>query len=68
MRKILLSSTSMVAAATIASYATADVSVTGAFDWKYSNISSNVAASDGTKNGDKITKLLFHFQTKLIQD
>ena len=51
MRKILLSSTSMVAAATIASYATADVSVTGAFDWKYSNISSNVAASDGTKFG-----------------
>ena len=48
MRKILLSSTSMVAAATIASYATADVSVTGAFDWKYRNVSSNVAASDGT--------------------
>jgi len=48
MRKFLLSSTSLVAAATIASYASADVSVTGNFDWKYTNISSNVAASDGT--------------------
>ena len=48
MRKFLLSSTSIVAAATIASYASADVSVTGGFDWKYSNISSNVTESDGT--------------------
>ena len=48
MRKFLLSSTSIVAAATIASYASADVSVTGNFDWKYTNISSNVTASDGT--------------------
>ena len=52
MRKFLLSSTSLVAAATIASYASADVSVTGSFDWKYSNISSNVAASDGTSMGN----------------
>jgi hypothetical protein len=51
MRKILLSSTSLIAAATIASYATADVSVSGNFDWKYSNIASNVAASDGPKMG-----------------
>jgi len=51
MRKFLLSSTSLVAAATIASYASADVSVSGNFDWKYSNISSNVAASDGTSMG-----------------
>ncbi len=49
MRKILLSSTSLIAAATIASYATADVSVSGSFDWKYRNIASNVAASDGTQ-------------------
>ena len=34
MRKILLSST-LDSAATITSYATADVSVTGNFDWKY---------------------------------
>ena len=49
MRKILLSSTSLLAAATIASYASADVSVTGNFDWKYRNIASNVATSDGTQ-------------------
>jgi hypothetical protein len=49
MRKILLSSTSLLAAATIASYASADVSVTGNFDWKYRNIASNLAASDGTQ-------------------
>jgi len=55
MRKFLLSSTSIVAAATIASgaatiasNAAADVSVTGGFDFKYKNVSSNVTASDGT--------------------
>ena len=48
MRKILLSSTSLIAAATIASYASADVSVSGSFDWKYRNTASNQAASDGT--------------------
>ncbi len=48
MYKKLLLTTSLVAAATIASYASADVSVTGDFDWKYKNIASNVAASDGT--------------------
>ena len=52
MRKFLLSSTSIVAAATIASYASADVSVTGSFDWKYTIISSNVTASDGTSMGN----------------
>ena len=51
MRKILLSSTSLIAAATIASYASADVSVSGSFDWKYKNTASNVAASDGTSMG-----------------
>jgi len=49
MRKILLSSTSLIAAATIASYATADVSVSGNFDWKYANVASNQADNDGTK-------------------
>ena len=48
MLKFLLSSTSLIAAATIASYASADVSVSGSFDWKYKNTASNVAASDGT--------------------
>ena len=51
MRKLLLTSSALVAAASIASYATADVSVTGGFDFKYKNTASNVAASDGTSMG-----------------
>jgi len=51
MRKILLSSSALVAAASISSYALADVSVTGAFEWRYSSISSGVAADDGTEFG-----------------
>lgn len=52
MRKILLSSTSLLAAATIASYASAtEISASGSFDWKYKNTASNVAASDGTSMG-----------------
>ncbi len=35
MRKLLLTSSALVAAASISSYAVADVSVTGAFEWKY---------------------------------
>ena len=37
MYKKLLLTTSLIAAATIASYASADVSVSGSFDWKYKN-------------------------------
>ena len=51
MRKILLSSSALVAAASISSYALADVSVTGAFEWRYTSISSGVAADDGTEFG-----------------
>ena len=35
MRKLLLTSSALVAAASISSYAVADVSVTGGFEWKY---------------------------------
>ena len=48
MFKNLLLTISLIAAATIASYASADVSISGDFDWKYKNTASNVAASDGT--------------------
>jgi hypothetical protein len=51
MRKLLLSSSALVAAASISSYAVADVSVTGAFEWRYTSISSGIAASDGTEFG-----------------
>jgi len=48
MRKLLLSSSALVAAASISSYAVADVSVTGGFEWAYTSTSSGIAASDGT--------------------
>jgi len=51
MRKLLLTSSALVAAASISSYATADVSVTGAFEWTYSSTSSNIAATDGDAMG-----------------
>ena len=51
MRKLLLTSSALVAAASISSYAVADVSVTGAFEWTYGSTSSNIAATDGDAFG-----------------
>jgi hypothetical protein len=51
MRKLLLTSSALVAAASISSYAVADVSVTGGFEWAYKSISSNDAATDGDEFG-----------------
>ena len=47
MRKLLLTSSALVAAASISSYAVADVSVSGGFEWAYKSTSSGIAASDG---------------------
>jgi hypothetical protein len=47
MRKLLLTSSALVAAASISSYAVADVSVTGGFEWAYKSTSSGVATTDG---------------------
>jgi len=47
MRKLLLTSSALVAAASISSYAVADVSVTGAFEWKYTQQAADSAAKDG---------------------
>jgi len=47
MRKLLLGSSALVAAASISSHAVADVSVTGAYEWAYYSTSSNIAATDG---------------------
>jgi hypothetical protein len=47
MRKLLLTSSALVAAASISSYAVADVSVSGGFEWAYKSASSGIAASDG---------------------
>ena len=51
MRKLLLSSTALIAAASISSHAVADVSVSGGFEWRYTSVSSGIAASDGTEFG-----------------
>jgi outer membrane protein OmpU len=49
MRKILLGTTALAAAATLsANAALADVSISGYYEWKYQSRSSTVAASDGT--------------------
>jgi hypothetical protein len=51
MRKLLLTSSALVAAASISSYAVADVSVTGGFEWAFKSISSNIADTDGDEFG-----------------
>jgi hypothetical protein len=55
MRKLLLTSSALVAAASISSYAVADVSVSGGFEWAYKSTSSGVAASDGDSMGSDNT-------------
>ena len=47
MRKLLLTSSALVAAASISSYAVADVSVTGGFEWKFIEQGSDIQAKDG---------------------
>ena len=47
MRKLLLTSTALVAASSIANYAAADVAVTGNFEWGYTTQSADLTAKDG---------------------
>ena len=47
MRKLLLTSSALVAAASISSYAVADVSVTGSFEWKYKQQAADQTDQDG---------------------
>ena len=51
MRKLLLTSSALVAAASISSYAVADVSVTGAFEWKYVQQAADQTSQDGDSFG-----------------
>jgi hypothetical protein len=51
MRKLLLTSSALVAAASISSYAVADVSVTGAFEWKYKQQAADQTDQDGDSFG-----------------
>ena len=49
MRKLLLGTTALAAAATLtANAALADVSISGGAEWKYTSRSSNATANDGT--------------------
>ena len=47
MRKLLLTSTALVAATSMINYASADVSVSGGFEWGYTDQASDIAASNG---------------------
>jgi len=48
MRKLLLGTTALAAAATLSANALADVSISGAYEWRYQSTSSNITAVDGT--------------------
>lgn len=65
MRKILLGTTALAAAATLsANAALADVSIGGYYEWKYQSRSSTVAANDGTSMGaDSEIKVTFSNKT-----
>ena len=47
MRKLLLTSTALVAATSMINYASADVSVSGGFEWGYTSQNSDITASNG---------------------
>ena len=52
MRKLLLGTTALAAAATLTTNAAlADVSISGAIEWSYNSRSSNITAKDGTTFG-----------------
>jgi len=60
MRKLLLGTTALAAAATLsANVAVADVSISGAFEWRYNSVSSDITANDGTST---VTDSEIHFK------
>jgi hypothetical protein len=64
MRKLLLGTTALAAAATLtANVAVADISISGGFDWSYSSTSSNITANDGTSFGTD-SEIAFKFSNK----
>ena len=64
MRKLLLSTTALAAAATLsANAALADVSISGYYEWVYNSRSSNITTLDGTSmSGD--SEITFKFSNK----
>lgn len=65
MRKLLLSTTALAAAATLsANAALADVSISGYFEWDYQNIDSTISGNNGTTFGqDSEVKMVFTNKT-----
>jgi len=64
MRKLLLGTTALAAAATLsANAALADVSISGYYEWFYNSRSSNVSANDGTNFGQE-SEIAFTFTNK----
>ena len=64
MRKLLLGTTALAAAATLsANAALADVSISGAYEWTYNSRSSNDTALDGTSFGND-SEIKFTFTNK----
>ena len=64
MRKLLLGTTALAAAATIsANVALADVAISGYYEWKYQSTSSDITANDGTTFGSD-SEIAFKFANK----
>jgi len=64
MRKLLLGTTALAAAATLsANAALADVSISGYYEWTYSSTSSTITANDGTTFGSD-SEINFNFSNK----
>ncbi|MDB2387632.1 porin [Alphaproteobacteria bacterium] len=64
MRKLLLGTTALAAAATLsANAALADVSISGYYEWRYESRSSQLAANDGTTFGND-SEITFKFTNK----
>jgi hypothetical protein len=64
MRKLLLGTTALAAAATLsANVAVADISISGYYEWKYQSTSSDIAANDGTTFGND-SEIKFSFTNK----
>ena len=64
MRKLLLGTTALAAAATLsANAALADLKISGYYEWKYQSTSSDIAANDGTTFG-KDSEIKFSFSNK----
>ena len=64
MRKLLLSTTALAAAATLsASTAIADISISGYYEWKYTSQSSDITTQDGTSFSSD-SEIKFSFTNK----